>query len=76
VGEWPEVRVIGCTSLEGTGARKAMLDAGAAAFMDKSQAFTLLAPIIEATARSESLPVVVLDDERQDERQSDRNRTT
>jgi DNA-binding NarL/FixJ family response regulator len=76
VAEWPEVRVIGCTSLENTNTRQSMLDAGAAGFLDKAQAFDLLAPMIEATARSESLPVVVLDDERQSERPSYRNRTS
>lgn len=60
---WPEVRIVGCTSLEDPRVQQAMYDAGAAGYMDKAQAFTLLAPMVEAAARSESLPVVILDPE-------------
>jgi DNA-binding NarL/FixJ family response regulator len=64
---WPDIRVLGCTSVEDDHVRQAMYDAGAAGFIDKSQAFTLLAPMVEAAARSESLPVVVLEHDDQEE---------
>jgi DNA-binding NarL/FixJ family response regulator len=57
---WPNVRVLGCTSVEDAYVRRAMYAAGAAGLIDKSQAFSLLVPMVEAAARSESVPVVVL----------------
>lgn len=65
--KWPEVRIIGCSSLDHVAVREAMHSAGAAAFLDKTYAFHLLGPLVEAVARSDSLPVVVLDHDEDDE---------
>ncbi len=47
---WPQIAVLGCTASDDRSLTRAMTDAGASAYIDKSKASTLLLPLLKSLA--------------------------